>query len=247
MKKLLACLLLISLLLGSCATAEDFGIQMVDLTQTQSVPISLDDVQLNNAYTLDGYAIFLPKEFKYVDCFAQFGENGDYSVRQKNKHLWDPDTSYQTVFCHSESELQLNSWSYVDAVWNDSGETAEFLWLLTDIVNLQQSAVNYVEEATVTVYYQDNYQFNGSLYQIVYDHMELQNGDRGLSRYGYSKEQYPNEITMNNSKTEPIDVMYTGTYAMCCKLPNYVVTDKQSPLRLEIRMGGNTVTYHIRK
>ena len=52
---------------------------------------------------------------------------------------------------------------------------------------------------------------------------------------------------MNSTKTEVVDVMYTGTYASGCTLPNYVIEDKKSPLRIEISMDGNELTYHIRK
>lgn len=241
MKKLLACLMIACMLLSGCALAEDYGIQMIDLSQTEAVPMSLDDIQINMSYTLDGYAIFQPKEFKFVDCFAQFGEKGDYSAYNHDA------VTYAAVFCHSASQLVNSSWRYRDAAWIDSGETADFLWLLTDITNLQQTGVNFPDEVDIKVYYQDNYQFDGWICQIIYDHMEYQNGDRGLSRYGFDKSRYPNEITMHETKNEPIEMLYTGTYAIGCTLPNFVVTDKASPLRLEIKLGDNTLTYHIRK
>ena len=59
--------------------------------------------------------------------------------------------------------------------------------------------------------------------------------------------KYSSEIVMNPKKTEAVDVMYTGTYAFGCTLPNYVIEDKKSPLRIEISMDGNELTYHIRK
>ncbi len=243
MKKLLVCLMIACMLLSGCALAEDYGIQMIDLSQTEAVPMSLDDIQLNMSYTLDGYAIFQPKEFKYVDCFAQFGDKEDYSIFRYE------DPSYSHVFSHSESNRDYHSWRYTDASWIDSGETADFLWLLTDITNLQQTGINYPDETEVKVFYQDNYQFDGWICQIVYDHMEYRDGygNRGVARYGFDKSEYPNEITMNKAKNEPIEMMYTGTYAIGCTLPNFVVTDKASPLRLEIKLGDNTLTYHIRK
>lgn len=246
MKKLWVLAVLALLLVCATAAAEDLGIQIIR-PDAERTAMSLEDMQLGTEYALDGYAVVKLREAKIVDSFAQFGEEGDYSVHQKNPYDGKSDTSYATVFAHSESKLQMNSWSYVDAAWMDSGESADFFWLLTDVTNLQKKSVNFVEEATVKVVYQDDYEFNGWIRQIVYDHMEYQNGDRGLSRYGYDKADYPNEIVMNPAMTESVDVMYTGTYAFGCTLPNYVVEDKKSPLRIEISMGGNELTYHIRK
>ena len=247
MKKMLAILFALSMMWSaSFVLAEDLGVQIIGSDAAAAIPMSLDDMQLGTSYTLDGYAIVLPKEMKMVDCFAQFGENEDYSVYRTGSLNYE-ETSYLPVYCHSQSAFKETSWRYVDAVWMDSGNSAEFLWPLMDVTNLQKSGVEFTEEATIKVLYQDDYEFNGWIRQIVYDHMEAQYGDKGLSRYGYEKEAYPNEIVMNPVKVEVIDMMYTGTYAFGCTLPNYVIEDKMAPLRIEIQLGENDLTYHIRK
>ena len=238
MKKL-AIALALMLVLTPCAFAEDLGVQVIGGKGAETVPLSLDDMQIGTSYTIDGYAIVTPKVSSFVDCFAQFGEKENYGVHRYN---YEGD-----VFCHSESNAPYDSWRYSDAAWMDSGESADFFWLMMDIVNLQKSDVDYAEEATVKVVYQDDYEFNGWIRQIVYDHMETQHGDKCVSRNGYEKGAYPNEIVMNPAKVEAIGMMYTGTYAFGCTLPNFVVEDKSSPLRIEIKLGENDLTYNIRK
>ena len=41
-------------------------------------------------------------------------------------------------------------------------------------------------------------------------------------------------------------MMYTGIFVFGCTLPNSVVESK-APLRIEINLGGNELTYNIRK
>jgi len=246
MKRIVSLVLCLAMLLTTAALAEDLGVQVIG-GNTAAIAVSLDDMQVGTAYTLDGYAVVVPKEMKVVQCFAQFGEAGDYSVYQEGAYNSNKNTSYAPVYANSTSKLQFNSWRYKDASWMDSGESADFAWLLMDVTNLQKKTVEFTEEVSIKVVYQDDYEFNGWIRQIVYDHMEAQNGDKGLSRYGYEKEEYPNEIVMNPAKVEAIDMMYTGTYAFGCTLPNFVLEDKKSPLRMEIKLGENELTYHIRK
>lgn len=246
MKKLFAFVLALSMLLGTTALAEDLGVQVIG-GNTQAFATSLDDMQIGTSYKLEGYAVVVPKDMKTIECFAQFGENGDFGVYQESAYNGNANTSYAPVYAHSESKLQFNSWRYKDASWMDSGDSADFVWLMMDVTNLQKKGVEFTEEATVKVVYQDDYEFNGWIRQIIYDHMEAQNGNKGVSRYGYDKDDYPNEIVMNPAKVEVIDMMYTGTYVFGCTLPNYVLEDKKAPLRIEIKLGENELTYNIRK
>lgn len=247
MKKILALILMLMIALSSTAFASDLGVQLIGGEDTAIVPMSLDDLQIGTSYTIDGYAVVVPKDAKIVQCFAQFGESGNYSVYMQNQYSSDKENNYNIVYSYSTSNLQKNSWRYSDAAWMDSGDSADFAWFLMDVTNLQKKSVEYIEEASIKVVYNDDYEFNGWIRQVVYDHMEDRNGDKGLSRYNHEKEDYPNEIVMNPAKIEPIDMMYTGTYAFGCTLPNYVIEDKKAPLRMEIKLGENDLTYHIRK
>lgn len=248
MKKFVLLALALALTVSmAVAGAEDLGVQVIGGPDAGSAAMSLDDLQLGTAYTLDGYAVVAPREMKTVDCFAHFGESGDYGVYQANPHSGGTNTSFAPVYAHSESRHRNDSWQYVDASWMDSGDSADFAWLLMDVTNLQKTSVDFTEEVAIKVVYQDDYEFNGWIRQIVYDHMEAQNGDKSLSRYGYEKDDYPNEIVLNPVNVEAIDMMYTGTYSFVCTLPHYVLEDKKSPLRIEIQLGDNDLTYNIRK
>lgn len=252
MKKFIALTLALALLASlsfavAGAPGDDLGIQIIGGPEAESVPMSLDDMQLGTTYTIDGYAKVLPRECKMVDCFAQFGETEDYSASYG--HGYGSYTSYDTVFSYSnEADFDKNHSSvYNDAAWNDSGESAQFIWFLVDVTNLQKKPVEFLEDASIKVVYQDDYEFEGWTRQIVYDHREKQYSDGGVTRYGFDKDDYPNEIVMNPAKVEPIDMMYTGTYVFGCTVPNTVVEDKTSPLRMEIKLGENDLTYNIRK
>ena len=246
MKKLLSMVLVvIMVVILSLANAEDLGIQIIDGLDSEVNAMSFDDMKLGTSYTLDSYAIVTIKELKTVDCFAQFGESGEFGVYRGD---WGGiNTSYAPVYSYSDSKHENNSWKYVDASWMDSGESADFIWVLTDITNLKKAPVDFTEEASVKIIYQDEYEFNGWIRQIVYDHMEAQNGDKSVSRYGYDTSVYPTEIVMNPNIVEAIEMMYTGTYVFGCTLPNYVVNDKKGSLKMVIEIGGNELTYIIRK
>lgn len=247
MKKILAIAIAFVLaVLPMAACAEDLGVQVIGGPEVAAVAVSLDDMQLGATYMMDGYAVVVPKEFKTVECFSQFGESGEFGVTIV-KNYGDLNPSFAPVYSYGESTFRYCDWSYIDAAWMDSGDTADFVWLLADVTNLQKTGVEFTEEAVVKVVYQDDYEFSGWVRQIVYDHMENQNGDKKVSRYGFDKEDYPSEIVMNPAKVETVEMMYTGTYVFGCTLPNYVLEDKASPLRIEIQLGENDLTYNIRK
>lgn len=222
-------------------SASDLEIVMIGPDSEPAAPMSLDDMQLNTSYTIDGYATVMPVEFLTVDYFAQFGENEDYGTWHNGDwNIWQ-------VASYGTSDLGWGSWRFNDAVWQESKENAQFVWLAMDITNLQKKTVNYMDELSVKVFYQDDYEFTGWVRQIENSLISKETSDFGVSRYGGNKEDYPNAIVLNPEKPQNIDMLYTGRFVMGCTLPNYVVNDKKSPLRMEINLGGNELTYHIIK
>lgn len=245
MKRFLIIALIVSMFACmSVACAEDLEVQVIGGENQAATPISLDDMKLGTSYTLDGYAIVKPIEYLLVDCFAQFGENENY-IAEWGGYSYNP--SFDTVFSYSDSKCDYNAMRYKDAGWMDSGSNAQFVWLRTDVTNLSKSDVSFDEEATVKVIYQDEYEFNGWVRQINYDNIDLEHGDGSVCRYTFDKSMYPPQIVMNPAKNTPVSMMYTGNYVFGCTIPNYVCEDKQSPLRIEIKLGDNELTYHIRK
>ena len=79
MKRLLSIVLMIMLFASlSLANAEDLGVQVIGGPDAESVPMTLDDLQLGQKYTIDGYAMIEPVEYLVVDSFAQFNKDADY-------------------------------------------------------------------------------------------------------------------------------------------------------------------------
>ena len=242
MKKLFTLMLAIILLLSAAPVyAEDLGIVMIG-PGTQIIPDSIDDMKLGTAYTLDGYATVKPLEFLTVDYFAQFGEKEDYGIKS---NCYSSDWSIWMVASYSTSKFENGSGYFIDAQWKESGTSAQFFWLTIDITNRQHKAVNFIDEASVKVVYQDEYEFIGWIRQIDPDVMSKSQTDYGVSRKNSDKADYPNVIVLNPDKTHEIDMMYTGHYVFGCTVPNFVVEDKKSPLRMEIKLGDSELTYYI--
>ncbi len=239
MKRLLAFLLLAVLLLPMTAVhAEDLGVVMIG-PGTQIIPDSIDDMKLDTSYTLEGYATVKPLEFLVVDYFAQFGEKEDYSTKSRfDWNIWQ-------VASYATSKLEYGSYRFSDAEWKESGTNAQFFWLTMDVTNRQKKTVDFIEEASVKVIYQDEYEFIGWIRQIDPDMLPKDTTDYGVSRLNGDKADYPNVIVLNPAKTHGIDMMYTGHYVFGCTIPNFVVEDKKSPLRMEIKLGDSELTYYI--
>lgn len=233
MKKLLIALLLVTLFTCSAALAEDLGVQVIGGPNVSALSMSLDDMQLEKIYTIDGYARVAPMEYQVVDYFGQFSKDADYNA---------VDDSYRDgnrVYYQEKALKGEYSYYHKQASWQESGLNAEFIWLKMDVTNLQKSSVNYLDEITVKVVYAEEYEFAGWVRQINYDHNTV------CYRYG-SGTHGGGTVVMHPDNEEPIDMMYTGTYVFGCTLPNSVFADKE-PLRIEIKLGNNDLTYHIRK
>ena len=78
---------------------------------------------------------------------------------------------------------------------------------------------------SVNAIYDDEYDYPGLAVQF----------DSDSERWFANKEEYA------------IGPMYTGHYGFFCTLPNFVIEDKNSPLRMIITINGHEFTYNIRK
>ena len=234
MKKLFALVSLVLMVLCiSGVSAEDLGVQIIGGPASQMVAMSLDDMQVGNEYTIDGYAKVAPKEFLIVDYFAQFNKDADYAAAGNS---YNKDNVY-----YQEQALKGN-WAdyYKQAGWMDSGLNADFAWLQLNVTNLQKKRVSFMDEMTVKLVYADEYEFAGWIRQANFDY------NTAVYRWNAQMTGAPFAVLDPNNE-EAVDMLYTGTFIIGCTIPNSVVEDKKSPLRIEIKMGENDLTYHIRK
>ena len=240
MKKLIAIIVLMIMLLGVTAMAEDLGVHVIN-PNANAQPLTLDDLKLGAIYTLDEYAEITPVEFQVVDFFAQFKKDANYSSVGGNQYAHS-----NHVYVDNLNGDWYGNWRWWDAYWNDSGVNAEFVWFMMDVTNFQKKDVNYVEDITVKVVYQDDYEFAGWVRQVNYDYINYGAQGRDIKRYQWDT-KHPNVVVLDPANVEPIGMMYTGTYVFGATLPNTVIEDTESPLRMVITIGGNEMTYHIRK
>ena len=109
-----------------------------------------------------------------------------------------------------------------------SGQEADFAVFYMDITNMSKSPVDFLKNAEVSVWYNDEYQFGGWAGQFNLD------------------ERYSDNIRDDANEQFAINPLYVGHYAFVCPLPNFAVSTK-APLRMVIKLDGNEITYHIRK
>ena len=117
-----------------------------------------------------------------------------------------------------------------------SGNEAEFALLRMDILNLQLAPVNFLEQAEVKVVYDDTYEFAGWCYQYNYDNTFSDTEET---------QDANTQFVINPADQFAISPMYTGHYVFGCTLPNSVI-ESDSPMRMEIKVAGNELTYNIR-
>lgn len=122
-----------------------------------------------------------------------------------------------------------------------SGNDADFAILRIDITNTGFTANDFLKDASVTVFFDEDYQYGGWFYQYNYDNYS----------YHYDWTDHANwhqntEWVINSKDQFAIGPMYQGHYCFGCTLPNAVLQSKK-PLRMVITLGENEITYNIRK
>lgn len=240
MKKAMVWLLGAGVILAAAlpASAEDLEVQLIGGEDTAVGSASLDDVQLEQTYEIEGFAQIKPLSFQYIDFFPQYvsGMNGVNDV-EKRDNIENPEKNVMY-------EEYWNDWDdclYLNINWQETGKNAEFAWFLVDIVNEQKEPVNFIDEemAQVKIVYDDDYEYAGWVRQFNYDYDTERKSD--LEEYGTFI-----RAAIQPDSAEAIDKMYTGHYAFGCTLPNAVVNSEE-PLSMIITLGDSEITYNIRK
>jgi len=130
--------------------------------------------------------------------------------------------------------------NYYDYYW--SGAEADYACLYVDIINTRTVDVNFLANVEVKVVYDDCYEYAGWFYQRNYNNEH----DSYCYKIEADKDKQNKRFVINAADQFVIGPMYKGHYIFGCTLPNAVLNSK-SPLRMEITIDGNEITYNIRK
>ncbi len=237
MKKWIALVLSLMLLVAMPAMAEDLGVQVIGGDDAPAEPLSLDDMQLGQIYEIEGYAKVIPQSFNFYDSFAQYNEGAAGNNEMKGR--WVSDARQNEILAGVDG----NPGMYMQMAWNDSGTSADFAWLAMDVINAKKQDFNFLEEATVSVFFEDNgdeYEYAGWVRQMNFDF------NQAVFRFGGYDQAYAPTAVVAPVDVSPVGMLYTGNYVFGCTLPNMVVESK-APLRMVIKLGENELTYNIRK
>lgn len=228
---------------GMTVSASDLEIQAVNLgMETEAETLSLDDIQMEETYDIPGYMMLQPLSYNVRDHFVQYAA----------EHAGDNETGSWS-HCGGEDGLgyvEERLWSYWDGYdyyygsigWQRSGTDADFAWLLMDVTNLMKDPLLIGENTEVKVIYNDEYEFAGWVRQFDYNY-DVWRADNYSD--GYDEGNFV-RAALDPSDEQPISMLYTGHYVFGCTLPNAVI-EGEEPLRMVITIGGNEITYHIRK
>lgn len=144
MKKFFSMLIILSMLLSAAvALAEDgMGVQVIGGQNTETEPVSLDDIKLNAEIEIEGYATITPTSFAFQDGLGAYkaGQNSPGSL--------------------------ANGRNY-DHYW--SGTEAEYAILFMDMLNITAKPQDYLANCEVKVVYDDSFEYAGWYYQRNYD------------------------------------------------------------------------------
>lgn len=211
-------------------SAEDLEVQMIGGGDTAAGAASLDDVQLEEIYEIEGFARIQPLSFEFVNYFNQ------YEVGMNGNNEYSTDYIFGQAYWGSDWGNQY----YNNIYYKDSGENTDFAWFLVDITNRQQEAAGFMGESTqVKVVFDEDYEYAGWVRQFNYDYdTERQFDDEVEGKFIRAAIQPDSE--------ELLEKMYTGHYVFGCTLPNEVVNGEE-PLSMIITLGDNEITYNIRK
>ena len=138
MKKFLAMLLILAMLIPAVALGEGMGVQLISGPQTETEPVSLDDVKLNVEVDIEGFGTICPLLFFYDDYFViqggkdyKAGNEADFALfymdilntTTKDKE-YQKDASVKVIY---DDQYEYGGWVYqIDydynggKTWSDS-------------------------------------------------------------------------------------------------------------------------------
>lgn len=144
---------------------------------------------------------------------------------------------------YNKDSTSINrSWGGASRI--NAGREAMFYAIMVDIINLSHSPVNFLKDCSVIATYNDTYQFSGWAHQFNWNNgydSRITDGGLGDDSREISKYTY-----INDANQFEINSMYAGHYVFGVTLPNAVI-EREEPLSIVITIGGNELTYIVRK
>ncbi len=231
MKKIFIIALIVAVVFSAaCAYADD------------ETGMTFDNVTFGKAYKMKGYASVTLLGFKFVNMYAQW-EDGKASSEQTRGRISDSKGwSDDHISVYSRKPTESGGYpTYKNCNFHTSGNESDFAWLKVDVTNLQKQEASFIKDIVIKVIYDDEYDYDGWVRQFNYDYSksEVYSRNKEVGVIGWP-------VCLSPIDEMPIQPMYKGHYVFGCTLPNAVVEDKGSPLRMEITMGDNKLIYNIR-
>ena len=223
---------------SSSTLQDDLAVQAVGGgAEPKSVePMRFDNVTFGKSYKIDGYAAVTFLGFKFINMFAQWDDGKAGPEQQRGRKS---DLVYSQKL--TEKNKTLYGWLYYpNCSFKGSGNEAEFAWLKVDVQNLSKMSFGFIKDISVKVIYDDEYEYDGWVRQFNYDYSKSE-------IYKYQETTiigWP--VCLSPVDEMYISPMYKGHYAFGCTLPNFIVEDNKSPLRMVIKLGEHELTYNIR-
>jgi len=141
MKRTVALIIALMLMLVQFGAFAEMGVQIIGGPETESEPVSLDDIKLNTDIEIPGYASLNPTSFAYQDGLGAYNAGA-----------------------HEPGAYSSGHYSYY---W--SGKEAEYAILSIDILNTTTTSKEYLANCEVKVVYDDVYEYGGWFYQRNYN------------------------------------------------------------------------------
>ena len=214
------------------AQADDLGVQVIGGDDGASMPVSLDDVQLGTPVEIPGWGEITPRHYDVQDCFLirkkgvlggiwkHSGSAGSSWLNELNRYV-DFD-----IECDKHGDEEYKYYSSEWLTHNESKSQADFALLHMDIMNITSGTKDFGSDVVVKIVFDDEVEYQGWFRQKDYD----------LNICSW----------IDPENNFPIEPYYVGHYVFGCTLPNPVIESKK-PLRMEISIDGNEITYNIRK
>ena len=121
------------------------GVQVIGGPETETEPVSLDDLKIEAEAEIEGWGTITPTSFSFKDYLGHYTD-------ESTIYKWDWEKNYY-----------------------ESGNDADYALLYLDILNTTTAEKDYLSDYSVKVVYDDTYEYAGWAYQRNYNYGTLSN------------------------------------------------------------------------